>query len=104
MIDDVERLEEIKDEIKELVEEAIGIVRSSGTRTTYETARTYWYAHILGALDKDHEFLGGSMTTMEDTIEDVEEDQFACNGCGCKPGDGTTEGCNDPEGCGFEQA
>ena len=25
----------------------------------------------------------------------------ACPGCGCVPGDGRTEGCTDPEGCGF---
>jgi len=25
----------------------------------------------------------------------------ACPGCGCQPGDGVTEGCEHPEGCGF---
>ncbi len=24
-----------------------------------------------------------------------------CDGCGCLPGDGATEGCEDPDGCGF---
>lgn len=28
-------------------------------------------------------------------------DSEACPGCGCLPGDGLTEGCNHPEGCGF---
>lgn len=28
----------------------------------------------------------------------------ACPGCGCMPGDGLTEGCNHPEGCGFYHA
>ena len=25
----------------------------------------------------------------------------ACPGCGCMPGDGRTEGCIDPDGCGY---
>ena len=25
----------------------------------------------------------------------------ACNSCGCLPGDGRTEGCKDPDGCGY---
>lgn len=28
------------------------------------------------------------------------DDPEACPGCGCKPGDGITESCNDPGGCG----
>ena len=28
-------------------------------------------------------------------------DPEACPGCGCKPGDGYTEGCDHPDGCGF---
>ncbi|MCP4203739.1 MAG: hypothetical protein GY769_17615 [bacterium] len=30
-----------------------------------------------------------------------DDDPEACPGCGCKPGDGKTEGCDDPDGCGF---
>lgn len=29
------------------------------------------------------------------------DDQDACPGCGCLPGDGVTPGCQDPDGCGF---
>lgn len=29
------------------------------------------------------------------------EDEFACPGCGSRPGDGITPGCNDPGGCGY---
>jgi hypothetical protein len=28
-------------------------------------------------------------------------DECACPGCGCRPGDGRTEGCDDADGCGF---
>lgn len=31
----------------------------------------------------------------------AETDPEACPGCGCKPGDGYTAGCNHSEGCGF---
>jgi hypothetical protein len=30
-----------------------------------------------------------------------EDDEDACPGCGCRPGDGITPGCNDPMGCGY---
>jgi hypothetical protein len=32
------------------------------------------------------------------------DDPEACPGCGCKPGDGATEGCDDPVGCGYFRA
>mgnify|MGYP001585028116 CR=1 FL=1 len=32
--------------------------------------------------------------------EEEEDDPEACPGCGCKPGDGITESCNHPDGCG----
>lgn len=36
-------------------------------------------------------------------VDDEEgDDPEACPGCGCKPGDGKTEGCTHPEGCGFQ--
>lgn len=28
----------------------------------------------------------------------------ACPGCGCEPGDGITETCNNPDGCGFSKS
>lgn len=27
--------------------------------------------------------------------------EYACPGCGCEPGDGYTDGCDDPAGCGY---
>ncbi len=32
---------------------------------------------------------------------DGPDDDDACQGCGCRPGDGLTPGCDHPEGCGF---
>jgi len=36
--------------------------------------------------------------------EDEEVDPEACPGCGCRPGDGISEKCEHPEGCGFNRA
>jgi hypothetical protein len=71
--EDIDRLEEIRDEIKELLDEATGILRRGGG-ITYERARSYWLAHIRTALDKDHDYLGGSMVTMQNTIDELGED------------------------------
>lgn len=72
-----ERLNEIKDEIKDLIQEAQHLVNDFssqfGVRHIYERARSYWLAHLQTALDKESEYLGSSMTTMEDTIQEIEE-------------------------------
>ena len=63
-----ERLSEIKEEIKELAREARNLLpRDSMTR---KRAESYWFPHILGALDNDNDYLGGSsMITMAETID-----------------------------------
>ena len=70
--EDLERLEEIRDEMKELLNEAARILRK-GDDAAYERARVYWLAHIRTALDKEHDYLGGSMITMQDTIDELAE-------------------------------
>lgn len=69
-----DRLEEIKAEFLELLEEATGLLRGTGEE---ERAKAYWLAHIRCALDDDHGYLGGSMCTMQDTIAALkgEEDE-----------------------------
>jgi hypothetical protein len=62
---DVERLEEIKNKIKNLAQEAMEIVRGT---SEYERARAYWYGHLVMSLDDDHMYVGHN-TNMEDTIE-----------------------------------
>ena len=66
------RFEEIKVQIKELIDEAIDLVPEGGVK---ECARSYWYSHIVMALDNDHEYIGGSMVTMEDTINEFDEEE-----------------------------
>ena len=69
-IDNTERLLEIKDEIKELVNEAMSLLPRDGM--TRSRAEAYWQPHILMALDKDHGYLGGSMETLQDAIDEME--------------------------------
>lgn len=65
-----ERLYEIKDEIKELMKEAKSILQHTDERT-WARAKSYWYAHIVSALDKEHDYMGGSTVTMQDTIDEI---------------------------------
>lgn len=67
----IDRLEEIQSDIGEMIREALELVRLHGTSTDEARFKGYPYAHIVGALSNDHEFLGGSMTTMEDCIESM---------------------------------
>lgn len=64
-----ERLSEIKEEIKELMHEVKSLLgRNDGV---WARAKAYWYAHIITALDKEHDYMGSSMTTMQDTINEL---------------------------------
>lgn len=65
----VARLHEIHEEMMNLLDEARRLV--AGTPEE-ERAKGYWLAHIRCALDNDHHFLGGSMLTMKDTIDSLE--------------------------------
>lgn len=79
---DVHRFEEIMQEMYELNEEALQIVSESGTASR-ERAYRYWYAHIQGAIGQDSDFLGGSMISMSDTLEELngpDEEQMAEEG------------------------
>lgn len=72
-----ERLREIQEEILDLLEEAAEEVRGTSEQ---QSARAYWYAHIKTALLNEHEYLGGSMHTLEDSIKALDEDE--CESCG----------------------
>lgn len=68
---DAARLLEIKDEIKELVEEAISIVSEEVKGFIFERAHAYWYPTILMNLDSHNEYMGHSTCSMEDTIKEI---------------------------------
>lgn len=62
------RFAEIIGEIKELLEEAIDLVPEHAK----DRAESYWFAHISIALDEDHGYVGGSMCSMQDTLEEFD--------------------------------
>jgi hypothetical protein len=76
------RLQEIKEEIKELVDETKRLIKFHGKTIDFERAKSYWIPQILTALDKDHEYLGSSMFTMQDSIDaiDTGEDEEEAEG------------------------
>lgn len=67
----IDRLTEIKEQMLELLEEAKDLLPEGMTK---ERAKCYWYAHIKTAILKEHEFLGGSLVTVDDTISELGED------------------------------
>jgi hypothetical protein len=53
-----------------------------------------------GAIEAVHGFVMQNLDVYDLDEEEEELDEEACPGCGCVPGDGITEECNDPLGCG----
>ena len=70
------RLEEIKNEIRQLADEVYSIVKKKGDPIDIERAKSYWYAQIVMALDKDHSYLGSGGYTLDQTIGCLEEEEF----------------------------
>ena len=71
IIEDIERLKEIKDGILELVDEARTILSPYGI--IYQRAVSYWIAHTEIAISNNHGYLGGSMCSLDDSISELEE-------------------------------
>jgi hypothetical protein len=77
----------------------------------------YWYMVVrTGQQRREHKMEEkgqchcGGETTFIDGVDACMRcgQEFAppddsCPGCGCAPGEGTTEGCNHPVGCGFNR-
>jgi hypothetical protein len=58
----------------------------------------------------DNDILEAALVPLHKKLEDewqtkqyqlATEEEDACPGCGCMPGDGRTKGCTDPDGCGY---
>lgn len=80
----IERLEEIQAELKELAEEAMQIVRWNCNEEhrcsiLHERAKAYWYPQLVMSLGDDHNYMESSMCSLQDTIKDmygcIEEDE-----------------------------
>lgn len=89
--DRINRLEEVKDEIKELVKEARRLCNNTSEEKRCDS---YWHSHIVGALDNDHGYLGCSFYTLQDSIDElIDEGMVDCPIC-------AGEGCSECEGLG----
>ena len=63
--DQLDRLAEIKEEILDLLSEALDLVRG----TPEEQRANHWYATVCTALDKDNTQGSDSTITMQETID-----------------------------------
>lgn len=70
----VDVLTNVKERILEALEEARTALQDAA-RDEWGSAEAYWWAHIRCALDDNHEYLGGSMETLQDTINALEESE-----------------------------
>lgn len=65
-----DELSEIKEQIKQLTYEAMELVPRDAA--SHGRAKSYWFPQILQALDGESEYMGSSMHSMQDTIEELE--------------------------------
>ena len=70
--EDIERLNEIVYEIRDLIGQARQIFLGTSEEGRFEG---YPYAHIITALSKDHCYLGGSFITFQDCIDGLEGEE-----------------------------
>ena len=69
----VDELGEIQSQILELVEQARGLLRRNGLHGALMRAESYWIAHITTAASNDHGYLGKSMVSLQDTIDEIKD-------------------------------
>lgn len=73
----IDELEEIKYEISDAIQRAGRALRKLGKQkgvgAIAKRAEAYWLAHIEGALGDEGNYGRGSMTTLDDTIKELEE-------------------------------
>ena len=58
-------------EIKELLDEALELVPEGYARTR---AQSYWYATMIMNVTDDHDYMGGCMVGMQDTLEEIDQE------------------------------
>jgi len=84
--ENIEALVDIKEQIEVLLDEAKYLLYSApdGIRNR---AKSYWYAHMRTALSDDNEFIGRSMCSMQNTIDEwsgrMSEDETEEADCDC---------------------
>ena len=69
----IDELRDIQAELLDAVQRAEWLLKQSDFDGTRLRAEAYWIPHIVCALSHDHGYLGGSMVTLEDTINEIVE-------------------------------
>jgi len=62
---------DIQEQMLEGLERASTLIRETGLEMTWQRANAYWLAHAKMALTNQHSYLGGSMVSMEDSLEEI---------------------------------
>lgn len=70
----VDELGEIQSQILELVDQARGLLRRNDLQGALMRAESYWIAHVITAVSNDHGYLGGSMVNLQNTIDEIKND------------------------------
>ena len=81
----IDELRDIQNELLDAVQRAEWLLKQSGFDGARQRAEAYWIPHIVCALSRDHGYLGGSMVTMEDTIQEIAEALGEEDGEDCAP-------------------
>ena len=69
----VDELAEIQSQILELVEQARALLRRNELRGALMRAESYWIAHVTTAISNNHGYLGKSMVSLQDTIDEIKD-------------------------------
>ena len=70
------KLEQIREEILDKLYDCENLLRKLGNeegRAIRERAKSYWFAHITIELGGEHDYLAGSMCSMQDTVNEIRE-------------------------------
>ena len=71
----VDELGEIQSQILELVEQARALLRNNQYQGALMRAESYWIAQVISAISNNHDYLGKSIVSLQDTIEEIENDE-----------------------------
>ena len=69
----VDELGEIQSQILELVEQARALLRRNELQGALMRAEAYWIAHVTTAISNNHGYLGKSMVSLQDTIDEIKD-------------------------------
>ena len=69
----VDELGEIQSQILELVEQARALLRRNELQGALMRAESYWIAQVTTAISNNHGYLGKSMVSLQETIDEIKD-------------------------------